>query len=44
MNSVRAMALAAGMLALAVLYAGVRWGAMVAGGADAYGFNRHMDK
>jgi hypothetical protein len=30
----RALALAAGMLALAVLYAGVRWGALVAGGSD----------
>jgi hypothetical protein len=34
----RAIALAAGMLALAALYAGVRWGAMVAGGADSYGY------
>ena len=32
------MALAAGMLALAVLYAGVRWGALVAGGSDSYGY------
>ena len=38
MNSDRAMALAAGTLALAVLYAGVRWGALVAGGADSYGY------
>ena len=34
----RALALAAGILALAVLYAGVRWGALVAGGSDSYGY------
>jgi len=34
----RVLALIAGMLTLAVLYAGVRWGAMVAGGADSYGY------
>lgn len=31
-------ALAAAILALATLGAGVRWGAMVAGGADSYGY------
>lgn len=34
----RGFALAAAMLTLAVLYAGLRWGAMVAGGADSYGY------
>jgi hypothetical protein len=38
MRSDRASALAAGILALAVLCAGVRWGALVAGGADSYGY------
>ena len=38
MNSDRACAVAAGLLALAVLCAGIRWGAMVAGGADSYGY------
>jgi hypothetical protein len=33
-----AVSLAAGILALAVFVAGVRWGAMVAGGADSYGY------
>ncbi len=34
----RATALLAGLLALAVLWAGIRWGALVAGGADSYGY------
>ena len=34
----RAISLAAGILALAALGAGIRWGAMVAGGADSYGY------
>lgn len=34
----RAPALAAGTLAMAVLYAGLRWGALVAGGADSFGY------
>lgn len=38
MNARRAAALLAAVLGLAVLYAGVRWGAMVAGGADSYGY------
>ena len=38
MNSARALSLAAGILSLTVLGAGLRWGAMVAGGADSYGY------
>ena len=34
----RAYTLTAAMLALAIFCAGVRWGAMVAGGADSYGY------
>jgi hypothetical protein len=34
----KAISLVAGVLALAALYAGLRWGAMVAGGADSYGY------
>jgi len=37
-NSARALSLAAGILSLTVLGAGLRWGAMVAGGADSYGY------
>jgi len=35
--------LAAGALALAVLLAGLRWGVMVAGGADSYGYLSQAD-
>src|SRR5712691_6505274 len=35
---IRVVGLLAALLALAALYAGVRWGAMVAGGADSYGY------
>jgi hypothetical protein len=34
----RLIASAAGVLAVAALCAGLRWGAMVAGGADSYGY------
>ncbi|MGH9141744.1 MAG: hypothetical protein ACRD2I_11480, partial [Vicinamibacterales bacterium] len=34
----KAISLAAAILAVAVLWAGVQWGAMVAGGADSYGY------
>jgi hypothetical protein len=41
----RALAAAAlaGVLALAVAYAGLRWGALVAGGADSYGYVSQAD-
>jgi hypothetical protein len=38
MQSPRAPALVAVVLAIAAGYAGLRWGAMVAGGADSYGY------
>ena len=38
MRRTRALALVAAAIALAAGYAGLRWGAMVAGGADSYGY------
>lgn len=38
MSSARLTAAVAGLLALAVLGIGIRWGALVAGGADSYGY------
>src|SRR3981189_3633549 len=38
MRSDRVCTAVAGVLAVAVVCAGVRWGAMVAGGADSYGY------
>ena len=38
MSRTRAAALFAAALSIGVLYAGLRWGALVAGGADSYGY------
>src|SRR6185295_957165 len=38
MNRTRAATLLAAVLSVGVLYAGLRWGALVAGGADSYGY------
>ena len=38
MNRTRAAALFAAVLSIGVLYAGLHWGALVAGGADSYGY------